>query len=77
MFENPRRGRQARNFSTNVPKIVDLKSFSKQILALSAPGRWQWKRHIKSELIRAALNFFALIPSRSICQILPNFTGIK
>ena len=28
MFENPRRGRQARNFTTNVPKIVDLKSSS-------------------------------------------------
>ena len=24
MFENPRRGRQARNFTKNVPKIVDL-----------------------------------------------------
>ena len=24
MFENPRRGRQARNFTTNVPKILDL-----------------------------------------------------
>ena len=28
MFENPRRGRQARNFTTNVPKILDLKSSS-------------------------------------------------
>ena len=26
MFENPRRGRQARNFTRNVPKILDLKS---------------------------------------------------
>ena len=25
MFENPRRGRQARNFLANVPKILDLK----------------------------------------------------
>ena len=31
MFENPRRGRQARNFTKNVPKIVDLKSSSEQI----------------------------------------------
>ena len=41
MFENPRRGRQARNFSTNVPKILDLKSSSEQIffrkLSLGAP----------------------------------------
>ena len=31
MFENPRRGRQARNFTQNVPKILDLKSSSEQI----------------------------------------------
>ena len=30
MFENPRRGRQERNFTTNVPKIRDLKSSSEQ-----------------------------------------------
>ena len=43
MFENPRRGRQARNFTTNVPKILDLKSSSEQIffrkLSLGAPDR--------------------------------------
>ena len=38
MFENPRRGRQARNFSTNVPKILDLKSSSEQIFSESI--RW-------------------------------------
>ena len=41
MFENPRRGKQARNFTTNVPKILDLKSSSEQIfsrkLSLGAP----------------------------------------
>ena len=41
MFENPRRGRRARNFTTNVPKIVDLKQSSEQIfsktLSLGAP----------------------------------------
>ena len=31
MFENPRRGRQARNFGKDVPKILDLKSSSEQI----------------------------------------------
>ena len=30
MFENPRRGRQARNFTRNVPKILDLKSASEK-----------------------------------------------
>ena len=42
MFENPRRGRQARNFTTNVSKILDLKSSSEQIffrkLSLGTPG---------------------------------------
>ena len=42
IFENPRRGRQARNFGKNVPKILDLKSSSEQIyifrkLSLGAP----------------------------------------
>ena len=41
MFENPTRGRQTRNFSENDPKILDLKSSSKQIifrkLSLGAP----------------------------------------
>ena len=40
-FENPRRGRQARNFTGNDPKILDLKSSSEQIifrkLSLGAP----------------------------------------
>ena len=31
MFENPRRGRQARYFTTNVPKILDLKLPSEQL----------------------------------------------
>ena len=38
MFENPRGGRQARNFTTNVPKILDLKLSFKQIF--SENGRW-------------------------------------
>ena len=38
MFENPRRGRQARNFTTNVPKIVDLKLSPEQIFSENC--RW-------------------------------------
>ena len=38
MFENPRRGRQARNFTTNVPKILDLNSSSEQIFSENC--RW-------------------------------------
>ena len=30
MFENPRRGKQAINFTTNFPKILNLKSSSEQ-----------------------------------------------
>ena len=37
MFENPRRGRQARNFTTNVPKIIDLKLSSEQIFSRKLP----------------------------------------
>ena len=41
MFENPRRGRQARNSTENDPKILDLKSSSEHIifrkLSLGAP----------------------------------------
>ena len=37
MFENPRRGRQARNFTTNAPKFLDLKSSSEQIFSRKLP----------------------------------------
>ena len=37
-FENLRRGRQARNLTTNVPKILDLKSSSEQIFSKN----WRW-----------------------------------
>ena len=40
MFENPRRGRQARNFTTNVPKILDLKLSSEQFKR----ERRKWRR---------------------------------
>ena len=38
MLENPRRGRQARNLTSNVPKILDLKSSSEQIFSKNC--RW-------------------------------------
>ena len=38
MFENPRRGRQAKTFTTTVPKILDLKSSSEQIFSENC--RW-------------------------------------
>ena len=38
MFENPRRGRQARNFTANVPKSLDVKLSSEQIFS----ENWHW-----------------------------------
>ena len=38
MFENPRRGMQARNFTRNVPKILAVKSSSEQIFSENC--RW-------------------------------------
>ena len=38
MFENPKRGREAKNFTTNVSKILDLKSSSEQIFSENC--RW-------------------------------------
>ena len=48
MFENPRRGRQARNFTTNVPKILDLKSSFEQIFSKN----WRWVPLIRSRMKR-------------------------
>ena len=62
MSENPRRGRQARNFTTNVPKILDLKSSSEQIffrkLPLGAPETIGQATHHNFCLVnRTSLNF--------------------
>ena len=50
MFENPRRGKQARNFTTNVPKILDLKSSSKQICSVDVGCPWFQLTHNLSPL---------------------------
>ena len=48
MFKNPRRGRQARNSTKNIPKVLDLKSSSEQIffrkLTLGAAVNWRRTR---------------------------------
>ena len=41
MFENPRRGRKARNFTTNVPKILDLNRLPKGYFPKINVG-WPW-----------------------------------
>ena len=69
MFENPRRGRLARNFTTNVPKILDLKSFSEQIfsenrrwvpLAYLRGGNLRFKIDWSSCIVGSKLTIFAL-----------------
>ena len=49
MFENPRRGKKARNFTTNVPIILDLNSSSGEIFSESI--RWvPWVQTERSEV---------------------------
>ena len=59
MFENPRRGRTARNFTTNVPKILDLKSSSEQIFS----EIWRWvplhKDYLSTIQLDLTLKFFS------------------
>ena len=70
MFENPRRSRQARSFTTNVPKILDLKSSSEAIffrkLSLSAPEGLICPNNMKIVILRLmteipALNFIITV----------------
>ena len=65
MFENLRGGRQARNFTTNVPKILDLKSSSEQIffrkLSLGAP-----------DIIKNLTKFPVIVTRRHACQTIPD-----
>ena len=60
MFENPRRSRQPRNFTTNVPKILDINSSSEQIfcwkLSLGAPDKVRFQDLIISPGIAVVKN---------------------
>ena len=62
MFENRKRGRQARNFTTNVPKILDFKSSSEQIIfrksTLRAPVYFITDDRHQNELFVIAWNLF-------------------
>ena len=54
MFENPRRGGQARNLTKNVPKILDVKSSSEQVFSKN----WRWvslESQLYSVLFRQAV----------------------
>ena len=62
MFENRKRSRQARNFTTNVPKILDFKSSSERIifrkLTLRAPVYFITDDRHQNELFVIAWNLF-------------------
>ena len=64
MSENPRRGRQATNFTTIVPKIVDLKLSSEQIffrkLTLGAPDFFGRVAKTAKTLVNTATIFWPI-----------------
>ena len=55
MFENPRRGRQARNFTANVPKILELKTSSEQIFSENS-RRVPLKKAGKNKLVLSSVS---------------------
>ena len=63
MFENPRRGRQAKHFTTNVPKILDLKSPSEQIFSENC----RWVRLLYQPLLKT-WKYFPLLEVRIFKQ---------
>ena len=79
MLEIPRRGRQARNFTANVPKILDLKSSLRRDifrkLTLVAPVGTEWpigiidmrKREVTGQLVRSLFFEFPII--HSVCPL--------
>ena len=83
MFENPRRGRQARNFTTNVPKILDVKSSSEQIfsedcrwvpltmkrLHVARENHWTQDKAQQELLITLNYNLFSVINSIMISSV--------
>ena len=72
MFENPRRGRQARNFTTNAPKILDLKSSSEQIFSRKLPLRApEW-----NVLHKISASGVAVFLTKNILQISPTSAQI-
>ena len=55
MFENPRRVRQARNSTANVPKILDLKSSSEHVFSENCrwvPLIWEISALVIKKLLR-------------------------
>ena len=78
MFENPRRGRQATNFTRNDPKILDLKSSSEQIifrkLSLGAPEESDITRLVFTFMRRP--HMLNIIPRRFIYSGVGSSVGL-
>ena len=87
MFENPRRGRQGRNFTTNVPKILVLKSSSEQIfsrkLPLGAPVHLRRSSEISPPLrsdqskVCCLLDFSFLLKSKTFWESTSKNKGLR
>ena len=81
MFENPRRGRQAKNFTTNVPKILDLKSSSEKIFSENCrwvplnenTGKWLKRCKLIVEEMKSDIGKFIVIYYR----IFSNLTDVN
>ena len=75
MFENPRRGTQARNFTTNVPKLLDLKSSFEQILS----ENWRWMPLIEEDTMSLSIFYYCICAflcrclsfNPSLCRLSP------
>ena len=63
MFENPGRGRQTRNFTTNVPKILDRKSSSEQISEQIFSENCRWVPLIQGPLCASGWTETAIVLS--------------
>ena len=75
MSENPRRGRQARNFTTNVPKILVLKSSSEQIFSRKLPlGAPEYYPHDRKVIPRG---FISSLSSCNVLYLIARWIWIK
>ena len=62
LFENPRRGRQERNLTTNVPKSLDLKSSSEQIFSENC----RWVPLMNLSVINVSVESILLYPDEPL-----------
>ena len=71
LFENPRRGRQLRNLTTNVPKSLDLKSSSEQIFSENC----RWVPLMNLSVINVSVESILLYPDDPLCKLCMQLSG--